>query len=500
MTFNFRDVLSELIIEGSRYDIFMTKYTKPKKKGKKPLMDVEQLKAIMLADPTTKPGEDVDVDSGDIEKVGKYTQWIIKQFMGLQQKAQEEHPYDPKPNSPFQVELNRLQELFFEDLYKTTDNLMMLDRLKTMKKYKGEKDINKIKSIDALFDEVKDYNLSKDELTMSKAERKELEVHPGATKVFDGDKWQVIKIEGKNPLGKEAACYYGGQNKETQWCTSAPGLTYYERTYIPKGPLYVLLDKTDTEVAQPRGRDAESHKQTGLPKNRYQFHFETNSFMDIDDRSVDIVEMLSGPMVEVKEFFKEKFMTENDKLSNHVSIKYPDSGAMGKFVALYGFDEFFKTLPDNLEHLDITVKTGGGYGSVKADSAILKGFKVPPSIGRFKQLKVLHISGILKELPKEICECTSLDFISIPDNPNLTTLPECISNLDITALNVTSDNKLIVPLPIMENVWCGKPFIVGSDFKSFGTNGCKGEKFVVGYLDDRGEYKTEAEAEAALKN
>ena len=34
MTFNFRDVLSELIIESSRYDIFMTKYTKPKKKGK----------------------------------------------------------------------------------------------------------------------------------------------------------------------------------------------------------------------------------------------------------------------------------------------------------------------------------------------------------------------------------------------------------------------------------------------------------------------------------
>ena len=111
----------------------------------------------------------------------------------------------------------------------------------------------------------------------------------------------------------------------------------------------------------------------------------------------------------------------------------------------------------------------------------------------------MHISGILKELPPEICKCTKLDFISLPENPNLKTIPECISNLDITALNVTGDDNLIIPLPIMENVWCGKPFIVGGDFKSFGTNGCEGDKFVVGYLDGRGEYQSSKEAEAALE-
>lgn len=495
MAFNFRDVLSELIIEGSRYDIFMTKYTKPKKKGKKALMAAEELKAIMLADPTSVPGDDVDIDNGEIKKVGKYTQWIIKQYMGLQQEADKFYVY----TSPdWGVKLESLQNQFFEDLYKVTDNLLMFDRLKTMKKYKGEKDVNKIKSLDGLFDEVKDYNISKDELTMSKAERQELDVHPGANKVFDGNKWQIIKIEQKNPLGKEAACYYGGQNRETQWCTSAPGMNYYENTYIPKGPLYVILDKTDKEVAQPRGSNTDGHKQTGLPKNRYQFHFETNSFMDIDDRSVDVVEMLSGPMDELKEFFKEKFMTENDKITDHVSLKYPQGDALGKFVALYGFDEFFNTLPDNLAHLDITIQSGTGYGRPKTDSNVLKGFKIPASIGRFKQLKVLHISGILKELPPEVCQCKNLDFVSLPENPNLKTLPECISNLDITALNVTGDDNLIIPLPIMEKVWCGKPFIVGGEFKTFGTNGCKDDKFAVGYLDNRGEYQSEKEAEASI--
>ena len=136
-----------------------------------------------------------------------------------------------------------------------------------------------------LYDQVKDYNISKQELTTTKTERAQMDVHPGAKMGYDGSKWQVIEIH-DNPLGKEAACYYGGQNRETRWCTSSPGLTYYDR-YIKEGPLYVLLDKTDTEVAVPQGRDSESHKQTGLPKKRYQFHFPSNQFMDIDDRSVN---------------------------------------------------------------------------------------------------------------------------------------------------------------------------------------------------------------------
>ena len=50
----------------------------------------------------------------------------------------------------------------------------------------------------------------------------------------------------------------------------------------------------------------------------------------------------------------------------------------------------------------------------------------------------------------------------------------------------------------MENVWCGKPFIVGGEFQTYALNGCKDDPFVVGYLDDRGEYKTQKEAEIAL--
>ena len=90
----FTNVLRDIILEASRYDILVNKFAKSKKKasGKviKPKIDLETLRMLMLADPTTKSGEDTNPAEGQVEKVGKYSQWIIKQWMALQQKADEE--------------------------------------------------------------------------------------------------------------------------------------------------------------------------------------------------------------------------------------------------------------------------------------------------------------------------------------------------------------------------------------------------------------------------
>ena len=79
-------------------------------------------------------------------------------------------------------------------------------------------------------------------------EKKEASItyaHPGADIVYRGQDWTVAKITDKGPLGKEAACFYGGSHNEgrrgeTTWCTSSPGLTWFDR-YIGKGPLYVVI-------------------------------------------------------------------------------------------------------------------------------------------------------------------------------------------------------------------------------------------------------------------
>lgn len=433
----------EIVLEQndqSRYDVLVDKWATGKKKasGKviKPKIELEILKDLMEADPTTKGNFEGDRDTRDITKVGAYTQWIIKQWMSLPQEADKTYVY----TSPdWGVKLEQLQEQFMEDLYKVTDDLLKFDYLKKTGKYKGQKDINQIKSIDDLYDQVKDYNISKEELTTTKTERANMDVHPGAKMGYDGGKWQVIEIH-DNPLGKEAACYYGGQNRETRWCTSSPGLTYYDR-YIKDGPLYVVLDKTDTEVAQPQGRDVESHKQTGLPKKRYQFHFPSNQFMDIDDRSVSLENFLNSDGKELKEYFKHEFASAlTDQSGEQVAIHYPND-KVSRFIALYGLDEFVDKLPKNLTRFDFDTR----------DKKELPSMPLPKRLFTdFPQLKVLHIEGILQDIPEEIGGLNNLQFLSIPDNPNLKSLPESLANLENLEVINIRNTPAVLPAALEE--------------------------------------------------
>ncbi len=79
----------------------------------------------------------------------------------------------------------------------------------------------------SLYDAVKDFDLTL--ATTTNSERKSAPVHPGSKLLFDGPTWRVIEIKDKGEIGKEAACFYGGNQKETRWCTSAPGLSYFDR-------------------------------------------------------------------------------------------------------------------------------------------------------------------------------------------------------------------------------------------------------------------------------
>jgi hypothetical protein len=105
-------------------------------------------------------------------------------------------------------------------LYKVKEDLLKYEKFKG-RLSQDMRDINKL-TTDSLYDAVKDFDLTL--ATTTKSERKTSSVHPGAKLAFDGPTWKVIEIENKGAIGKEAACFYGGNNKETRWCTSAPGL------------------------------------------------------------------------------------------------------------------------------------------------------------------------------------------------------------------------------------------------------------------------------------
>ena len=132
MGLRFTNILSNVILEQSRYEVLVNKFSKAKKKasGKtiKPKIPLEILKVLMLADPTTRPGEGTDVDDGEIKKVGAYSQWLIKQWMGLQQEADKAYAYG---SNEWGVKLEQLQDTFLEDLYKTTEDLQKFNRFKS---------------------------------------------------------------------------------------------------------------------------------------------------------------------------------------------------------------------------------------------------------------------------------------------------------------------------------------------------------------------------------
>jgi len=422
----FNDLLKSVILENSRYDILKKTLTEPRKKDDKVIpakMTPQEFDKIVLADPTTRRAGD------EIKKAGTYVNWLVKQFLSLV-------PDDEQEGTPqYKSALKRKKDLFFEDLYKTTNDLQKFDKFK-QKLPQDIRDINKL-TIDGLFNAVKDFDLTM--ATTTKAERKSMPSHPGGDLVFDGDRWRIIKITDKGQIGKEAACFYGGNNQETRWCTSAPGLNYFN-SYISRGPLYVIMDKNDNNLGNL----------TGLPMHRYQWHFQDQQFMDIHDRQMDWIGFLNGEGAEMKDFFKPEIMKNlSGPTGNSVVVEYPRD-ATSKYIALYGFDEFFESLPKTLQRFDFTSSGSGRYG----EQVQPVNLELPEQIGNYDNLEVLHLDGVVSKLPKTIGKLKKLQFLSLPNNKNLEELPESIADLpQLMVLNLKNSNPNIrIPKRLQEKI------------------------------------------------
>lgn len=432
----FTNLLRTIILENSRfkllYDRIVQQNEKDKKEGKK--IPFEIFKKIVFADPDTRKPQNFDVENATPEtmenvKLGKYTQWLLKNFI-----APTGGEITAEVGTPeYKKQVKAYQDLFLEDLYKTTDDL------KKFEKFKGRlpeesRDINKLTK-DVLFDLVKDFKLEK--VKASKEEKKQAAAtysHPGADVVFRGDNWTVAKVERGDKLGKDAACFYGGQHEydksETRWCTSSPGLSYW-KSYLSRGPLYVVIPNSPTPF---KGFGKEVGDISGLPANRYQFHFQDKQFMDADDRQIDLVAFLKDNP-DLKDYFKPEMM-ENilqgvDK--NKATVDYPRDPA-SKFMVLYGTEEFINSLPKTITRLEIIAK-----------GADLK-FKFPQTIGELTNLTAIHLVGCVLSLPDSICNLQKLQFLSLPDNPELQRLPDCISELPrLSIINLKGSNKDALP-------------------------------------------------------
>ena len=422
----FTSLLKTVILEQSRFELLFDALTKPSKdkEGKqlKPKLTKDEFIELVNADPTTRTNN-VDLSTADSEelgkvKAGKFVQWLIKNYLT---PTTERQPGD----NGYDREVAQVKETFMEDLYKVTDDLKKFERFKN-RLPENMRDINKL-SPSSLYNAVKDFDLTI--ATTTKAERKSAPVHPGAKLLYQGPTWTIIEIKDKGAIGKEAACFYGGHNKETRWCTSAPGLSYFDR-YIKDGPLYVLYKTDDTDVSP----------ETGLPKERYQFHFPSNQFMDKDDHQQDLIKLLNGPMSELKDLFKPEFAKGLTVGGEKLVIDSFSSGPVGKFIGLYGLDDLIENLPITLKQFSIQNKD--------KNSVIIN---IPESIGKFKELTMILLDNCVEHIPDSICTLPKLRFLALPDNQGLREIPECIADLpNLYFLNLKGSQNVNIPEKIKE--------------------------------------------------
>ena len=427
----FTDILRSVIVENSRMEILVDKLTKVQG-DKKPLLKPEELFALIVADPESKIEGGVDIDNfkGNfkvVKKVGPYTNWLIKQFLSIIPKDSDGVPIqkDGQDDKYYNNLLKKERSQFWEDLYKTTDDLRKFHRFKN-KLEQEYRDINKL-NMEKLNYLMLPYSLEKTKATKDeKEEAKQTYEHPGGEVVLRGSNWTVVKISDRGKLGKDAACFYGGNDKkpvmgESGWCTSSPGLSYFDR-YIKDGPLYVILPNSPEEFMSGGPKVGNI---SGLPAKRYQFHFPSNQYMDANDRQIDLISFLKENP-ELKEYFKPEFakgLTKQDGKELH--MEYPNDSS-SKFVALYGWDDLFKNMNKDLESFDFTNRSKQPLD-----------LKFPKELGELKNLQTFFVEDALSEVPESLKELKKLEFISLPNNRNLKELPEFLADLpELIALSI----------------------------------------------------------------
>ena len=163
-----------------------------------------------------------------IVKVGNFVKWILK--------------------------------LYSNNSWKLGDSYETKDLLTKFIKYKSKlpiekRDINRYNSISALYSIIQ--TLENEEVKTQSEIKKE-----GAEVVYEDAEWKIVI-----PLTEEASCIYGAH---TKWCTAGRENNMFEY-YNKDGRLYININK-----------------ETG---DKYQFHFESSSFMDAEDERIPLNEI-----------------------------------------------------------------------------------------------------------------------------------------------------------------------------------------------------------------
>lgn len=181
----------------------------------------------------------------------------------------------------------------------------------------------------------------------------------------DWELWTPLTYEGSISLART-----GGE--KASWCTAYEGNDGYYNEYSSQGPLYIFLNSKD-------------------PGEKYQVHFQSRQFCDIDDRNLGMSEFYKfiGDKPEFQEIFgiysinDEIFIRQNKVLTTKAYVKEADLTQSPVRIDVIGGGSF--SGDRNLTRVVIpdTVVKIGGFAFWKCDR--LETVNIPDSVQEIEE-------------------------------------------------------------------------------------------------------------------
>lgn len=320
-------------------------------KARYPKIDDETFMQILSIDPTYKK---------EVDSVGTYGKWLLDLY-------------------------GRVGDSVFVSADELTNNLQWFD---TNKRYlpTDKRDVNRLKTVRDLSELVSDSEVElshRQQVRQAQKDRKNADINKDAKKVFEDDEW-VVYI----PETYAASCKLG---QDTTWCTASTESVMYFRNYTKDGPLYININKKNRE--------------------KYQFHFESEQFMDKNDEEIDIQSFFKeNPSL--AEFYAsvgyEEYATDFYSVLDKWVVEHSvqNEGGKGRILELTT-QEIISELESILRH----IKDGNNVDAFYGISLVIKDVReVPHYLFNFITFKNIELNNItyVGSLSFDNCTCDNL--------------------------------------------------------------------------------------------
>ena len=184
---------------------------------------------------------------------------------------------------------------------------------------------------------------AKEEIEKAQERKSYLDAEEGTEVFRDDDEWTIAALHNKG-----AACELG---KNTDWCTAAPGLDYFENYYKEDDPLFYFQNKKNM--------------------NKFQFHYGSSQFMNSRDERVN------------KESFEElhALLIETEAWNKYERLRIFDLTRMAQMRLVDG--PHAQVLIDEMREILNSLEDPYAMANSLAEMATLDHFHIPTYVLRW---------------------------------------------------------------------------------------------------------------------